>query len=169
MSGYRPSHTSVFSATLGSQIRLNGMVDGQPAMKKRRGRRKNVEGMDLLFMNKNRPSVMPDQVRQLTSSTLNRRCPSSQMSDHFCYGVICWFLEAWSGSDKNSGAKTKRCCLNSAGLFSINDLNPLTPCSGFSSVEWARGPQYEPWLLSAHGHGEQSSRNKSQGRNAAGR
>uniref|UniRef100_A0AAR2K1X6 DNA helicase n=1 Tax=Pygocentrus nattereri TaxID=42514 RepID=A0AAR2K1X6_PYGNA len=35
------------------------LVDGQPAVKRRRGRRKNVEGMDLLFMNKNRPPVPP--------------------------------------------------------------------------------------------------------------
>uniref|UniRef100_A0AAR2L4V2 DNA helicase n=1 Tax=Pygocentrus nattereri TaxID=42514 RepID=A0AAR2L4V2_PYGNA len=34
------------------------LVDGQPAVKRRRGRRKNVEGMDLLFMNKNRPPVI---------------------------------------------------------------------------------------------------------------
>lgn len=43
-------------------MRVNGMVDGQPVMKKKRGRRKNVEGMDHLFMNKNRPTAMPDQV-----------------------------------------------------------------------------------------------------------
>uniref|UniRef100_A0AAR2JK17 DNA helicase n=1 Tax=Pygocentrus nattereri TaxID=42514 RepID=A0AAR2JK17_PYGNA len=45
---------------MAGQMRLNGVVDGQPAVKRRRGRRKNVEGMDLLFMNKNRPPVMPD-------------------------------------------------------------------------------------------------------------
>uniref|UniRef100_A0A3B4BDQ4 BRK domain-containing protein n=1 Tax=Periophthalmus magnuspinnatus TaxID=409849 RepID=A0A3B4BDQ4_9GOBI len=33
---------------------MNGAVEGQPMVKKRRGRRKNVEGMDLLFMNRNR-------------------------------------------------------------------------------------------------------------------
>uniref|UniRef100_A0A671LM69 Chromodomain-helicase-DNA-binding protein 9-like n=1 Tax=Sinocyclocheilus anshuiensis TaxID=1608454 RepID=A0A671LM69_9TELE len=42
------------------QMQLNGVIDGQPVMKKKRGRRKNVEGMDLLFMNRNRPPVMPD-------------------------------------------------------------------------------------------------------------
>uniref|UniRef100_A0AAR2M6Q6 Chromodomain helicase DNA binding protein 9 n=1 Tax=Pygocentrus nattereri TaxID=42514 RepID=A0AAR2M6Q6_PYGNA len=47
---------------MAGQMRLNGVVDGQPAVKRRRGRRKNVEGMDLLFMNKNRPPVMPDPV-----------------------------------------------------------------------------------------------------------
>uniref|UniRef100_A0A8B9L5L2 Chromodomain helicase DNA binding protein 9 n=1 Tax=Astyanax mexicanus TaxID=7994 RepID=A0A8B9L5L2_ASTMX len=47
---------------LAGQMHLNGVVDGQPVVKRRRGRRKNVEGMDLLFMNKNRPPVMPDQV-----------------------------------------------------------------------------------------------------------
>uniref|UniRef100_A0A3Q2W3F4 Chromodomain helicase DNA binding protein 9 n=1 Tax=Haplochromis burtoni TaxID=8153 RepID=A0A3Q2W3F4_HAPBU len=36
----------------------NGVIDGQPVVKRRRGRRKNVEGMDLLFMNKSRvPTV----------------------------------------------------------------------------------------------------------------
>lgn len=47
---------------LSGQMRLNGLVDGQPVMKKRRGRRKNVEGMDHLFLNKNRPTALPDQV-----------------------------------------------------------------------------------------------------------
>ncbi|XP_049327358.1 chromodomain-helicase-DNA-binding protein 9 isoform X4 [Astyanax mexicanus] len=49
-------------AGVAGQMHLNGVVDGQPVVKRRRGRRKNVEGMDLLFMNKNRPPVMPDQV-----------------------------------------------------------------------------------------------------------
>uniref|UniRef100_A0A672QTB8 Chromodomain helicase DNA binding protein 9 n=1 Tax=Sinocyclocheilus grahami TaxID=75366 RepID=A0A672QTB8_SINGR len=40
------------------QMQLNGVIDGQPVMKKKRGRRKNVEGMDLLFMNRNRPPVI---------------------------------------------------------------------------------------------------------------
>lgn len=48
---------------LPEQMRVNGVMDGQPVVKKRRGRRKNVEGMDLLFMNRNRPPVMPEQVR----------------------------------------------------------------------------------------------------------
>uniref|UniRef100_A0A7N8XKU1 Chromodomain helicase DNA binding protein 9 n=1 Tax=Mastacembelus armatus TaxID=205130 RepID=A0A7N8XKU1_9TELE len=47
---------------LTGQMRLNGVVEGQPVVKKRRGRRKNVEGMDLLFMNKNKVSAVPDQV-----------------------------------------------------------------------------------------------------------
>uniref|UniRef100_A0A671LS39 Chromodomain-helicase-DNA-binding protein 9-like n=1 Tax=Sinocyclocheilus anshuiensis TaxID=1608454 RepID=A0A671LS39_9TELE len=42
----------------GNQMQLNGVIDGQPVMKKKRGRRKNVEGMDLLFMNRNRPPVI---------------------------------------------------------------------------------------------------------------
>uniref|UniRef100_A0A673JVN0 Chromodomain-helicase-DNA-binding protein 9-like n=1 Tax=Sinocyclocheilus rhinocerous TaxID=307959 RepID=A0A673JVN0_9TELE len=32
---------------LPEQMQLNGVIDGQPVMKKKRGRRKNVEGMDL--------------------------------------------------------------------------------------------------------------------------
>ncbi|KAI3377029.1 hypothetical protein L3Q82_000245 [Scortum barcoo] len=47
---------------LTSQMRLNGVLDGQPMVKKRRGRRKNVEGMDLLFMNRSRVPAVPDQV-----------------------------------------------------------------------------------------------------------
>uniref|UniRef100_A0A8B9L3E0 Chromodomain helicase DNA binding protein 9 n=1 Tax=Astyanax mexicanus TaxID=7994 RepID=A0A8B9L3E0_ASTMX len=46
------------SDSVAGQMHLNGVVDGQPVVKRRRGRRKNVEGMDLLFMNKNRPPVI---------------------------------------------------------------------------------------------------------------
>lgn len=45
-----------------AEMRLNGALDSQPVIKKRRGRRKNVEGMDLLFMNKSRVPPVPDQV-----------------------------------------------------------------------------------------------------------
>uniref|UniRef100_A0A8C1KJ94 Chromodomain helicase DNA binding protein 9 n=1 Tax=Cyprinus carpio TaxID=7962 RepID=A0A8C1KJ94_CYPCA len=48
-------HVICLTAVLPEQMRLNGVIDGQPVMKKKRGRRKNVEGMDLLFMNRNRP------------------------------------------------------------------------------------------------------------------
>lgn len=48
---------------LTSQMRLNGALDGQPAVKKRRGRKKNVEGMDMLFMNRNQVPAAPHQVR----------------------------------------------------------------------------------------------------------
>ncbi|XP_059387875.1 chromodomain-helicase-DNA-binding protein 9-like isoform X3 [Carassius carassius] len=50
-----------YPQVLPEQMRLNGVMDGQPVIKKRRGRRKNVEGMDLLFMNRNRPPLMADQ------------------------------------------------------------------------------------------------------------
>uniref|UniRef100_A0A8C4ISY8 Chromodomain helicase DNA binding protein 9 n=1 Tax=Dicentrarchus labrax TaxID=13489 RepID=A0A8C4ISY8_DICLA len=71
---------AVFSAVppdLTGQMRLNGVVDGQPVVKKRRGRRKNVEGMDLLFMNKSRVPAVPDPVRwggigQVPSDTESR-------------------------------------------------------------------------------------------------
>ncbi|GAA6096271.1 chromodomain-helicase-DNA-binding protein 9 isoform X2 [Tachysurus ichikawai] len=56
---------------LSGQMRLNGMVDGQPMMKKRRGRRKNVEGMDHLFMNKNKPTAMSDQLTPGWSGAVN--------------------------------------------------------------------------------------------------
>lgn len=37
---------------------LNGsLIDGEPPMKRRRGRRKNVEGLDLLFMSNKRTSL----------------------------------------------------------------------------------------------------------------
>uniref|UniRef100_A0A4W4DX86 DNA helicase n=1 Tax=Electrophorus electricus TaxID=8005 RepID=A0A4W4DX86_ELEEL len=49
------------SAGLAGQMHLNGVVGDQLVVKKRRGRRKNVEGMDLLFMNKNRPAAPSDQ------------------------------------------------------------------------------------------------------------
>ncbi|EMP41279.1 Chromodomain-helicase-DNA-binding protein 9 [Chelonia mydas] len=41
-----------------SQLTVNAngvMVDSQPVVKKRRGRRKNVEGVDILFINRNKP------------------------------------------------------------------------------------------------------------------
>lgn len=49
------------STSVPSHLRMNGVVEGQPMLKKRRGRRKNVEGMDLLFMNRNRAAPAPDQ------------------------------------------------------------------------------------------------------------
>ncbi|XP_059368476.1 chromodomain-helicase-DNA-binding protein 9-like isoform X5 [Carassius carassius] len=51
-----------YPQVLPEQMRLNGVLDGQPEIKKKRGRRKNVEGMDLLFMNRNGPPLMPEQV-----------------------------------------------------------------------------------------------------------
>ncbi|KAM4704795.1 chromodomain-helicase-DNA-binding protein 7 isoform 2-T2 [Rhinophrynus dorsalis] len=40
---------------------LNGsIIDGEPPMKRRRGRRKNVEGLDLLFMSNKRTSLSAD-------------------------------------------------------------------------------------------------------------
>ncbi|XP_066511346.1 chromodomain-helicase-DNA-binding protein 9-like isoform X2 [Hoplias malabaricus] len=47
---------------------LNGVVD-QPVVKKRRGRKKNVEGIDLLFMNKSK-SLIPDQGSSSWSGTI---------------------------------------------------------------------------------------------------
>ncbi|TRY69850.1 hypothetical protein DNTS_015316, partial [Danionella cerebrum] len=54
---------SSYPQVLPGQMRLNGVIDGQPIVKRRRGRRKNVEGMDLLFMNNNsnRLPGMPEQ------------------------------------------------------------------------------------------------------------
>uniref|UniRef100_A0A8C7HKQ3 Chromodomain helicase DNA binding protein 9 n=1 Tax=Oncorhynchus kisutch TaxID=8019 RepID=A0A8C7HKQ3_ONCKI len=52
----------VFPASTGlaGQMKLNGGMDGQPVVKRRRGRRKNVEGMDLLFMNRKRGPAVPE-------------------------------------------------------------------------------------------------------------
>lgn len=54
-------------ADFAGQMRLNGVLDSQPVVKKRRGRRKNVEGMDLLFMNKSRVPAVPEQVSMSAS------------------------------------------------------------------------------------------------------
>lgn len=43
-------------------MRMNGALEGQPMVKKRRGRRKNVEGMDLFFMNRGKVPPVVDQV-----------------------------------------------------------------------------------------------------------
>uniref|UniRef100_A0A4W5K3T4 Chromodomain helicase DNA binding protein 9 n=1 Tax=Hucho hucho TaxID=62062 RepID=A0A4W5K3T4_9TELE len=50
------------STGLAGQMKLNGGMDSQPVVKRRRGRRKNVEGMDLLFMNRNRGPAVPESV-----------------------------------------------------------------------------------------------------------
>uniref|UniRef100_A0A8C7UH99 Chromodomain helicase DNA binding protein 9 n=1 Tax=Oncorhynchus mykiss TaxID=8022 RepID=A0A8C7UH99_ONCMY len=50
----------VSSTGLAGQMKLNGGMDGQPVVKRRRGRRKNVEGMDLLFMNRKRGPAVPE-------------------------------------------------------------------------------------------------------------
>uniref|UniRef100_A0A674MVS8 Chromodomain helicase DNA binding protein 9 n=1 Tax=Takifugu rubripes TaxID=31033 RepID=A0A674MVS8_TAKRU len=57
-------------------MRLNGVLDSQPVVKKRRGRRKNVEGMDLLFMNKSRVPAVPEQVSMGATPAL-QYCQSS--------------------------------------------------------------------------------------------
>lgn len=59
-----------YPQVLPEQMRLNGVMDGQPVIKKRRGRRKNVEGMDLLFMNRNRPPMMAEQTPAGWSSSV---------------------------------------------------------------------------------------------------
>uniref|UniRef100_A0A8C3TFY7 Chromodomain helicase DNA binding protein 9 n=1 Tax=Chelydra serpentina TaxID=8475 RepID=A0A8C3TFY7_CHESE len=53
----------------------NGViVDSQPVVKKRRGRRKNVEGVDILFINRNKPpnhvSINTSQVATVINPTL---------------------------------------------------------------------------------------------------
>uniref|UniRef100_A0A8C2TH86 Chromodomain helicase DNA binding protein 7 n=1 Tax=Coturnix japonica TaxID=93934 RepID=A0A8C2TH86_COTJA len=56
---------------------LNGsLIDGEPPMKRRRGRRKNVEGLDLLFMSNKRTSLTV--VRQINTA---RNIPSPGQLD----------------------------------------------------------------------------------------
>ncbi|XP_076856036.1 chromodomain-helicase-DNA-binding protein 9 isoform X2 [Brachyhypopomus gauderio] len=49
--------------SLAGQMHLNGVVDDQLVVKKRRGRRKNVEGMDLLFLNKSRTPATSERAQ----------------------------------------------------------------------------------------------------------
>ena len=56
---------------LPDHMRQNGSLDGQPVGKRRRGRRKNVEGMDLLFMNRNQVPPTPDQVSAHTADLIS--------------------------------------------------------------------------------------------------
>uniref|UniRef100_A0A674MHI4 Chromodomain helicase DNA binding protein 9 n=1 Tax=Takifugu rubripes TaxID=31033 RepID=A0A674MHI4_TAKRU len=68
--------TGLLPADFAGQMRLNGVLDSQPVVKKRRGRRKNVEGMDLLFMNKSRVPAVPEQVSMGATPAL-QYCQSS--------------------------------------------------------------------------------------------
>uniref|UniRef100_A0A803YSU3 Chromodomain-helicase-DNA-binding protein 7 n=1 Tax=Meleagris gallopavo TaxID=9103 RepID=A0A803YSU3_MELGA len=46
-----PSYVTGLSRTPTRHLLNGSLIDGEPPMKRRRGRRKNVEGLDLLFMN----------------------------------------------------------------------------------------------------------------------
>uniref|UniRef100_A0A673K518 Chromodomain-helicase-DNA-binding protein 9-like n=1 Tax=Sinocyclocheilus rhinocerous TaxID=307959 RepID=A0A673K518_9TELE len=72
-------HVLCVTAVLPEQMQLNGVIDGQPVMKKKRGRRKNVEGMDLLFMNRNRPPLMAEQ--GLSTLDTDSRVPVISLKD----------------------------------------------------------------------------------------
>ncbi|MBZ3875144.1 Chromodomain-helicase-DNA-binding protein 9 [Sciurus carolinensis] len=51
-----PKSMPVSGTSIQSTIGANGVIlDNQPVVKKRRGRRKNVEGVDILFFNRNKP------------------------------------------------------------------------------------------------------------------
>lgn len=51
-----PRSGPVLGASIQSTLGANGVIlDNQPTVKKRRGRRKNVEGVDILFFNRNKP------------------------------------------------------------------------------------------------------------------
>ncbi|XP_023582679.1 chromodomain-helicase-DNA-binding protein 9 isoform X5 [Trichechus manatus latirostris] len=51
-----PKCTPVSGTSIQSTLGANGVIlDNQPIVKKRRGRRRNVEGVDILFFNRNKP------------------------------------------------------------------------------------------------------------------
>lgn len=59
---------------------LNGsLVDGEPPMKRRRGRRKNVEGLDLLFMSHKRTSLSAVSAGPTPLSVPTRQSGSSPL------------------------------------------------------------------------------------------
>lgn len=63
---------------------LNGsLIDGEPPMKRRRGRRKNVEGLDLLFMSNKRTSLTI--VRPQRFSFLSHICSSVCGTSCMCF------------------------------------------------------------------------------------
>ncbi|XP_039097296.1 chromodomain-helicase-DNA-binding protein 9 isoform X5 [Hyaena hyaena] len=65
-----PKSVPVSGTSIQSTLGANGVrLDNQPIVKKRRGRRKNVEGVDILFFNRNKP---PNHVTVgLTSSQIS--------------------------------------------------------------------------------------------------
>lgn len=66
---------------------LNGsLIDGEPPMKRRRGRRKNVEGLDLLFMSNKRTSltVVRQQPFCLVFVLLCLVLPECELNVAFC-------------------------------------------------------------------------------------
>lgn len=71
---------------------LNGsLIDGEPPMKRRRGRRKNVEGLDLLFMSNRRTSLSTvrkwhaSDLHEINKITLHTLCRASPGSVDFRY------------------------------------------------------------------------------------
>lgn len=78
-------------------MRPNGVIDGQPVVKRRRGRRKNVEGMDLLFMNKSRVPTVPDQVSSCSVSwayfLVSMLCYKSENNHKWQLPDFFFFLE----------------------------------------------------------------------------
>uniref|UniRef100_A0A8B9MQM8 Chromodomain helicase DNA binding protein 7 n=1 Tax=Accipiter nisus TaxID=211598 RepID=A0A8B9MQM8_9AVES len=52
-----PSYVTGLSRTPTRHLLNGSLIDGEPPMKRRRGRRKNVEGLDLLFMSNKRTSL----------------------------------------------------------------------------------------------------------------
>uniref|UniRef100_A0A8C4VE35 Chromodomain-helicase-DNA-binding protein 7 n=1 Tax=Gopherus evgoodei TaxID=1825980 RepID=A0A8C4VE35_9SAUR len=61
---------------------LNGsLMDGEPPMKRRRGRRKNVEGLDLLFMSNKRTSLTVVREQYFFSTPPARNIPSPGQLD----------------------------------------------------------------------------------------
>lgn len=69
-----PHHKSVLSGASQQITRhcTNGiLLDTQPVVKKRRGRKKNVEGLDILFMNRNK-SLQPVSLHYYSNIIINK-------------------------------------------------------------------------------------------------
>ncbi|MEJ1276225.1 hypothetical protein NN561_007129 [Cricetulus griseus] len=71
-----PASGTSIQSTLGA----NGVIlDNQPIVKKRRGRRKNVEGVDILFLNRNKPpNHLSTGINPALSYTQPQRIPDTE-------------------------------------------------------------------------------------------
>lgn len=98
---------------------LNGsLIDGEPPMKRRRGRRKNVEGLDLLFMSNKR-----------TSLTVVRQQPFCLIFLYFCVWCFLTVSLTWPFTLPNSNIRFLSnqlfLCVKSCYFF----LNQAKRCS----------------------------------------
>lgn len=75
-----PKSMPASGTSIPSTLGANGMVlDNQPIVKKRRGRRKNVEGVDILFLNRNKPpNHISTGINPALSYTQPQRIPDTE-------------------------------------------------------------------------------------------